>query len=341
MRLHGARQRHALGRGARRERGQRHPHRRCGVVRLRGPAHQPVHGVAGAARVPQFEREPRHLQRLSRPHERLERRARVAGGEQGLRARDRRLTRRCRRQIGEELEREARVARDPRFPDAEPGVDGRQSCGARHGIVGGSAVALGRSLPRERGAHGEQRRAGPTSRARTRPRGHVVRRRLGREAEARLSLGQHGERFPLRVILEPGLSCEEAPRQIIAPGLELRLRALDDEGGVEVRLARGRGEQRLGGVPEPAGEPQRLGALGGGLRGRRGHSGWGQDGHLLRRRQRERRQRGADQERDGPHHGTCRTRIRARSYSPRDSGVSLNRPKPVWSWKKRVSRSWL
>src|SRR5438045_7343836 len=48
------------------------------------------------------------------------------------------------------------------------------------------------------------------------PRGHVVRRRLGREAEARLSLGQHGERFPLRVILEPGLSCEEAPRQIIA-----------------------------------------------------------------------------------------------------------------------------
>src|SRR5439155_7374086 len=177
------------------------------------------------------------------------------------------------------------------------------------------------------------------------PRRHVVRRRLGCEAEARLGLGQHGERFPIRVILEPRLPDEQAPRAVVPPGAKLGLRALDDEGGVEVRLARGRGEQRLGGVPHSAGEPQRLGALGRGLgrqrgRGRRGGRGGHRERELLLRRPRERRERGTDEERGEPDPGTCRTRTKARWYSARDSGVCLNPPTPAGSWKNRASLSW-
>jgi len=88
-----------------------------------------------------------------------------------------------------------------------------------------------------------------------------VRRGECRRAETRLGFREDPEGFALAVVVEPGLTREQAARAVIAPGPELGAGALNNERGVLVWLARRSGEQRLRCTPRPAGGVQRFGTL--------------------------------------------------------------------------------
>src|SRR2546428_336277 len=203
----------------------------------------------GGALLPRREREPRLVERFPRLGERAQGRGRVTRADQRLGARGGDRARGGPRHIGEQPARERGIANHPRQADAEPGVDRGYSGGARGGERRGGAVPLIRRLPGGPGAHREQRRP-PTPCVR--PRGAVMRGRLGKSAEPELRFGQHRQRLPIAVVVEPWLSREQALRTVVAARVQFGLRALDHERGVRSRLARRGGEQALRRMPRAA-----------------------------------------------------------------------------------------
>ncbi len=97
-------------------------------------------------------------------------------------------------------------------------------------------------------------------------------------ADAELRLRQDRERLAIQVVEEPGLPDEQCACVLEPVGVDLRLGALDDQKRVGIGIAAGGGEQSLGGMPRPPRQPERVGAVGGGVVGWNVSLGAGQRG---------------------------------------------------------------
>ena len=249
-----------FGSGARGQRAECQAHAGGRVITQRIARQQGVEQRSGARRIAPRHSQPRRVERPSLPcrGEGVDRAGRITGEQQRARPRYWHLAHGGRRQVGEQLSRGRRIARDPGLTHPQPRVDARELASrAGGGKRGRGAIGLTGSVEGEGRAHREHRH---TRAGRTRP-GHLkVRRGVGVSPGAVLGLRQHGERLPVEIVEQPRLPRQQLPGVLVAAGVDFRLGAFDDQECVGIGIATRRGEQRLGRVPGTARQAQRISA---------------------------------------------------------------------------------
>ena len=126
-------------------------------------------------------------------------------------------------------------------------------------------------------------------------------------ADAELRLRQHRERLTIQVVEQPRFPDEQRSGVLEPVGVDLRLRALDDQKRIGIGVAPGGGEQGLGGMPRPPRQPERVGAVGGGV------VGWNVGLGAAQRRQQQLPRERRNPDGAGPsHRRDCLNRISAR-----------------------------